>query len=1144
MSTTQKLVKNCDDHSDRDSSNFVCSSPIDNSPKKLQINLPSFSECSQLENTHHRASTSDSNQSLNESFDRELEQKAEKNNLTATNVKSILKTVFCNEHVSNMFSRIVNDETLQAIDFEDFTRFTRSKARAQQNEHNCGNKTIDFLDEEEDDDDEYKPTEDEDDADDITEPDDECKSELDESRDSTFTEQSEDDLISKRTRSKYHIEVDPGDTLQLPDVTGDLYCNENDEIDEDWKHFLNSLYDDNAIKVTDEEIEENNDPEYDAFQDLEDLYDEWDYRDDKAVKVSTKELTLLAEENSFDSFGFDAEIVKAEEIFLPDQIKFLFKQLHQHVQLLAQHYIQCANSSTLVNFAEESKTMLNELNNKAKRKRSTLFRTSNLYPAVNLLNNLPKTHNSKIRYQSTWRPLSLPHYCREKFIQNTNIFLFVYLLPHVGFSDIGKEKKTIFTFAEDYLIASALDQIGIQTKNCYKQIRDLLLPAKTVEQIRIHIKNLKRRKDDYADNPICYYFLHGKLLPTDHNFPQISPKWYQKLDNGQKFVHSVSYRNEFMKNKLRSPLKQASSTIVKKYRRLPQKIIRPIMSKMYLCPSQEQQVFVSNNTSLLFIPPEPASSCQVIYNAQSEPKGRAEEISDTIESAVEDQNFEDDDNRMIEEEIVTKRNGCDVIIKEHPNIDDERDSTIMIDDDNGSEHNANDSFESNVDFTDELNKVNSSNEEDDIIEFDDESDLAALMAASSTISNANINKTISSRKEIRKLIAAKHRESTLYLLSKDWLKHDPDSEKKSEILVNYMLNKASENFLPGDYTEFLSVLTKFDEIRKTAGLSDSSLKELYLQVEETLKKAQNAEEMIDQFVLFLDARQATICGRIFDFLYWERFKSFMRKVEVYNTSFDNNCLQRLVKALNQLSQNEQNVDKKRLKATVNRVFNGQPYLMQEFSSLFLGDKPNDHLFLNEEDFDEINIDEELEDSKRDFGNFNLSLTEQEKKYGTTECSCKLCHRDSDLPPTRHCVPCGIKYVHGKICLVAGPKKLQFAEVDVENNEGIVQERNNFLVNQSLDSCEIDSDCDKGDFSEDRPLHVSHTQWTMDDDRMLLELCQSKVIENENASLDSLTFDEASQKLCRSKQSVQKRFNQLMEMFNNSKALSDFEDTDI
>uniref|UniRef100_A0A8D2JBI4 GON-4-like protein n=1 Tax=Varanus komodoensis TaxID=61221 RepID=A0A8D2JBI4_VARKO len=106
----------------------------------------------------------------------------------------------------------------------------------------------------------------------------------------------EDSLIAFRTRSKRPLKDVPlgqlEAELQAPDITPDMY-DPNTADDEDWKRWLGGLM--HGDVENEDEADDDDDPEYNFLEDLDEP-DTEDFRNDRAVRITKKEVNELMEE--------------------------------------------------------------------------------------------------------------------------------------------------------------------------------------------------------------------------------------------------------------------------------------------------------------------------------------------------------------------------------------------------------------------------------------------------------------------------------------------------------------------------------------------------------------------------------------------------------------------------------------------------------------------------------------------------------------------------------------------------------------------------------------------------------------------------------------------------------------------------------
>ncbi|XP_010642142.1 GON-4-like protein isoform X2 [Fukomys damarensis] len=106
----------------------------------------------------------------------------------------------------------------------------------------------------------------------------------------------DDSLIAFRTRSKMPLKDVPLGQLEAelraPDITPDMY-DPNTADDEDWKVWLGGLMNDDV--GNEDEADDDDDPEYNFLDDLDEP-DTEDFRTDRAVRITKKEVNELMEE--------------------------------------------------------------------------------------------------------------------------------------------------------------------------------------------------------------------------------------------------------------------------------------------------------------------------------------------------------------------------------------------------------------------------------------------------------------------------------------------------------------------------------------------------------------------------------------------------------------------------------------------------------------------------------------------------------------------------------------------------------------------------------------------------------------------------------------------------------------------------------
>ncbi|XP_059269716.1 GON-4-like protein isoform X7 [Mustela nigripes] len=122
----------------------------------------------------------------------------------------------------------------------------------------------------------------------------------------------DDSLIAFRTRSKMPLKDVPLGQLEAelraPDITPDMY-DPNTADDEDWKVWLGGLVNDDV--GNEDEADDDDDPEYNFLEDLDEP-DTEDFRTDRAVRITKKEVNELMEE-LFETFQDEMGLSNVED---------------------------------------------------------------------------------------------------------------------------------------------------------------------------------------------------------------------------------------------------------------------------------------------------------------------------------------------------------------------------------------------------------------------------------------------------------------------------------------------------------------------------------------------------------------------------------------------------------------------------------------------------------------------------------------------------------------------------------------------------------------------------------------------------------------------------------------------------------------
>ncbi|KFU97836.1 GON-4-like, partial [Pterocles gutturalis] len=405
----------------------------------------------------------------------------------------------------------------------------------------------------------------------------------------------EDSLIAFRTRSKRPLKDVPlgqlEAELQAPDITPDMY-DPNTADDEEWKRWLGGLMNDDV--ENEDEADDDDDPEYNFLEDLDEP-DTEDFRNDRAVRITKKEVNELMEElfETFqDEMGFSnmedegpedednvaesrpnfntpqalrfeeplANLLNEQHRTVKEQLeqlrmkkslikppqeiekskpqnekplqslvldnmqrKRLQQQMQQHVQLLTQIHLLSSANPALSSEASTTRMFLSELGNFAQSsmllrqsfnpKFQTMFQPCNLKGALQLIEDF------HAQVQVDWSPRKAVKKSANEFpclpkqvawiLATRRVFMYPELLPVCSLKANPPQDKTVFTKAEDNLLALGLKHFE-GTEFPKPLISKYLLPTKTAHQLTVRIKNLNMNR---APDNIIRYYKKTKQLP-------------------------------------------------------------------------------------------------------------------------------------------------------------------------------------------------------------------------------------------------------------------------------------------------------------------------------------------------------------------------------------------------------------------------------------------------------------------------------------------------------------------------------------------------------------------------------------------------------------------------------------------------------
>ncbi|GFU30788.1 GON-4-like protein [Nephila pilipes] len=882
---------------------------------------------------------------------------------------------------------------------------------------------------------------------------------------------SEADKIALRTRSKLCLNDTPLEEIEAsfiaPDITIDMYDTKCD--DEEWQEFLRELC--KPIEHP-EEADDAEDPEYKVLE--EDVPDYNDLRYDNSVKITRDELNALMaeilefaqqdlgyfddeedEENRTDLRDSKSPVVNVGPVSVEnvqsqwmnaDERLQLDEQMRMYVQILAQSYLLSHGNSHLNFINVTSKLFLDEIKMFASREMASnersAFYAQNLDGALEIVNEyenrrVPLKPRNLPQVKKTVLP-SVPQHVK-KTLATSKVFIYPELLPVCGFREIFEKQKTKFSTPEDNLIALGMEQFA-DVKNPVEYIHALLVPAKTIEQIKIRIKNSKVKKNP-MDNPIKFYHIYKQApqfqrvirifdpynikAPEDYS-PEFLPKWmesYSKVgihthitpliaptpskDDSKPKIAIVRpmFRKPLEARKLSpilprgfSPLKHISP-ILKKYSQqrrivpiLPFNCISPIKRKY---PPQRQfaKPFIKPAPDPIVVGLKPdllnesfnrhpiSALCKDVSEDQNEISSHLKENQNSSSTQTETMPFLS--LGQMRAQVPTEQLAAPIPIESHTEneILDEADEEIA----------------------------------------EEEQDLTATATASNI---TNGKKQVVSKKRNR---LQRDLEASLALLQPTLLRNDPKKEEREVLFANSYLLRASE-ILKGNpeiYEIFLSILCKYHQ-------STRPPVELYRELKEVLK---DYPTLVRDFIIFLRPEQAKECGKYKEHVALNRIREFFWKIEVH-FKHQPQYITRILRTFAQLQQ-QVDITSAEVITALQPLLRNQSHLMEELYNLLPDVKPPEYLMT---DFEAVNLPNSDEDNSSVDSCEDIVIPDTPDPYGGKDCPCDCHNLSTDnrmLNKSRHCVKCGVRFIDGRIYIQTGkvlkPAQVTYHDLPLSNS---------------------------------------------------------------------------------------------------------------
>ncbi|XP_019876830.1 uncharacterized protein LOC109604740 isoform X2 [Aethina tumida] len=339
-------------------------------------------------------------------------------------------------------------------------------------------------------------------------------------------------------------------------------------------------------------------------------------------------------------------------------------------------------------------------------------------------------------------------------------------------------------------------------------------------------------------------------------------------------------------------------------------------------------------------------------------------------------------------------------------------------------------------------------------EKDNLDDINALMIASSTVKSTKKEPSGAEKKraKIRREFLA-----NIAICSPQ----DPEQEtKKDEMFAMAYYDKLRETLELDHYHKIMQILNEHE-----AG----DAVDLYLKIMNVLRPQYN--DLADEFLLFLRDREAAAVGQYIPWVKMSTRSKFLRKLEVYFKDQPAQ-LRKIFKSLTELSDCE-DISIEKVKSTILPMLKGNAVLVDLFLQNFLNEPPPKSLLQG--DYEQIDIRAEMSRTDSEILSENITIPDGEDVYGGSSCICS-CHKIEDpefKSRHRHCIPCGIKFIQGKIYIQSG-RGLRPATVSFLTNSN--KDHNLRLTGKTVQSRKKRSDT-----SPSKQVNLSPTKDNVDEE---------------------------------------------------------------
>ncbi|KAK3908687.1 GON-4-like protein [Frankliniella fusca] len=175
----------------------------------------------------------------------------------------------------------------------------------------------------------------------------------------------------------------------------------------------------------------------------------------------------------------------------------------------------------------------------------------------------------------------------------------------------------------------------------------------------------------------------------------------------------------------------------------------------------------------------------------------------------------------------------------------------------------------------------------------------------------------------------------------------------------------------------------------------------------------DSPDLCEEFLLFLLPDQALLCGKFMEHLALTEMTSFLKKLEVYFAKQPQH-MKKIVASWNRLAETS-DLTLEKVRNTMLPLLKNNTLLVDSFLELFPSGRPPESKMT---DFAQLNCDDvDSEHSGEEDLYESIEIPEEnDDPYGGENCQC-CCHNSTDASysnRSKHCDPCGMKFISGKV----------------------------------------------------------------------------------------------------------------------------------